>query len=259
MKITLDDIRQMVLECVERIMENTNMKSLYHFTTLSSLSEIVKTNKLKAANYVKDYWDNNLHISFTRHKSNLEGFASVNEKTVRIQFNVEKLNSRHGIIRIKPMEFYSPNRHGPYLASTPMHPYTTSKAFYQDPYRRGEHGDRIEFHNQAEEGVQIYDSGINHLNRYVDRVDILFEGFMEACSNYGEWIGTLSLFYEINSSRFANFVPIFVYSESKHFVLQDNHCMKLSDMVEYFENNVCDIKYESGKRLEKFLGDISQL
>ena len=258
MKITLDDIRKMVLECVVKIMENTNMKSLYHFTTLSRFREIVKTNKLKAANYLNDYWDNNSHISLTRHKSNLEGFASVHKNTVRIEFNMDKLNSLHDIIRVKPMEYYSPNRHGIYMLSNGESPYTTSKTYYQNPFNKNDLIN-IEFHNQAEEGVQIYDSGINHLNRYVDRVDILFEGFMEACSNYEKWIETLSWFDEINSSRFANFVPIFVYSESKHFVLQDNHCMKLSDMVEYFEKNVCDIKYESGKRLEKFLGDISQL
>lgn len=252
MELTMDDIREIVVECVERIMENTNMKALYHFTSLSRLREIVKSDKLRPANYLSSYWDNNLHVSFTRHRNNLEGFARANSNTVRIQFNIDRLSSSHDVVKIKPMEFYSPKRYGLGKKEKPI----SAKEFYQKPLNRKQQKNEIEYYNQAEEGVQVYSNGISHLHKYVDRIDILFDKFDEACANFNKWIVTLSWFKEIDGSSFSNKVPIYVYTENKHFVLQDGDCMKLHDMICFFEKNVCDIDKEYSKILGFSIGSL---
>jgi len=252
-KITFDDIKTMVTECVKRLLESTNMRTLYHFTTISRFWEIAKTNKLISANYFKDYWDNNSHISVTRHKSNFEGYAAAHpkENCVRIQLNVPRLNSSHNIIRIKPMEFYSPQRHGRWDNYS-------SKEYYQK--NNLENG--IEYHNQAEEGVQMPDvssQAINHLHKYVDRIDILFDKLETISTDYDKCIYELSQLKDINNTGFGKVVPIFVYGNKNHFALQDNVCMTLSKTIKYIEENVCDISKAYGDNLKKFLDSINSL
>ena len=52
----------------------TNMDSLYHFTHIYSLPGIFNTNSLEASDMQFDKRNNKKFISFTRHKSGLEGF-----------------------------------------------------------------------------------------------------------------------------------------------------------------------------------------
>lgn len=262
---TIEDIEKIVSECVKNIIdEHTNMKSLYHFTSIYSLREIVNSDELLGANYLKDYWDNNSHISLTRHRSNFEGFAGANGKNrnVRIQFNVDRLNSRHDILTIKPMEFYSPQRHGRYTFDFD-NPNGSSKAYYHSPKNRDADENGIEYHNQAEEGLQIkndkYRPKLKNIHKYIDRIDILFKEFNEVLKDYEGWNNVLSEYQEIGDSAFANYVPIFVYTNARNFVLQNKHCVKLKDMLEFLNSNYGNIKDIHGKRFEKFLGNLNDL
>lgn len=247
---------------VQSLSEHSNMKTLYHFTSIYSLREIVNSDELLGANYLKDYWDNNSHISLTRHKSNFEGFAFANGRNynVRIQFNIEKLNSKHDVLDIKPMEFYSPKRHGKYTFDFD-NPNGSSKAYYHSPKNRDENG--IEYHNQAEEGLQIkndkYRPKLKNIHKYIDRIDILFKEFNEVLKDYEGWNNVLSEYQEIGDSAFANYVPIFVYTNARNFALQDKHCVKLKDMLEFLNNTYGNIKDIHGKRFEKFLGSLNDL
>ena len=265
-KINFDDIKQMTTECLNKLFESTNMKALYHFTSIYSLREIARNDELLAANYLKDYWDDSSHISLTRHKSNLEGFASTSKKNknVRIQFNIDKLNSRHVVRTIKPMEFYSPNRHGKYTITdfgTP--PNASSKAYYHSPKNWDTDEKGIEYHNQAEEGLQmqyqLHRPSLKNLHKYIDRIDILFDDYLEAIKDYKGWNNVLSEYDEISDTAFAKYVPIFVYTDENHFVLQDRYCMRLKDMVDDFNENYGNIKDIHSKRFDEFLGSVSNL
>lgn len=263
-KITFDDIKTTVTECVKRLLESTNMKALYHFTSIYSLREIAKSDELVAANYLKDYWDNNSHISLTRHRSNFEGFAGAHgkNKNVRIQFNVDRLNSRHDILTIKPMEFYSPQRHGRYTFDFD-NPNGSSKAYYHSPKNRDADENGIEYHNQAEEGLQLNfkyrQPKLTNLHKYIDRIDILFSDYYQAVGDFEGWINVLAEYDEINDTAFSKYVPIFVYFDSNHFVLQDKCCMKLNDMVDDLNKNYYSIKDMHSKKLNDFLGSLGNL
>lgn len=241
------------------------MKALYHFTSIYSLREIARNDELLAANYLKDYWDDSSHISLTRHKSNLEGFASTSKKNknVRIQFNVDKLNSRHIVRTIKPMEFYSPNRHGKYTVTDFDNPYSSSKAYYHSPKNWDTDEKGIEYHNQAEEGLQLqyilHRPSLKNLHKYIDRIDILFSDYYQAVGDFEGWINVLAEYDEINDTAFSKHVPIFVYFDSNHFVLQDKCCVKLNDMVEDLNKNYYSIKAMHSKKLNDFLGSLGNL
>ena len=246
------DIKDMVVECVNRILtEHSNMKTLYHFTTILNLSDIAKTDKLESSNEFTKYWDNNCHISLTRHKSNYEGFAKACYSNVRITLNIEKINSRHNIVNVKPMEYYSPKRYrfdalGKEIGNI------SSKSSYQsnDHYENMINGNNnTEFQNQAEEGLQVSNhTNLEKLHNFVERIDIYWPDFERACNNPEEYIYyPLNDLQSISETKFGRTVPIFVYFDKKNFSLQNKYCIKLIDMVEYFNKNICNIRDEVRK------------
>lgn len=270
---SLDEVKKIASEYVKKVLEeSTNMKTLYHFTTISRLIQIAKTNKLISKSQLASYWDKNNHISLTRHKSNYEGFAKSMQCDVRIELNVEKMLSRHRVLNIKPMEFYSPKRfRGDSLDGEQIDYPNSSKSRYQSDkfYQARKRGNTsIEFQNQAEEGLQMPYSihgsvpEINellNLNRFVNRIDIYWDKFADACANYSHYIYRLAELLEISETPFGRYVPIFVYTERNHFALQDNQCMKLSEMIKYFNENICDIRKEDGKRIKSFIDSLKIL
>ena len=249
-KITFDDIKTMVTECVKRLLESTNMKHLYHFTTFARFASIARNNFITSANYQKGYWDNSNHISLTRHKGNLEGFAEASyykdSVIVRLEFDTEKLNSRHDVLNIKPMEYYSPKRER-FDASygRKINGNDSGKSRYQDKdyyyqkLKNKENGTNLKWHplnrheyqNQAEEGLQVPSDTIENINKCVSRVDILHPNLQVLFYGFKQFENEIKSFTYILQTEFAKTVPIFVYEDERHFILQDNCNISLKDLV----------------------------
>lgn len=250
-KITIDDIRETVKKCVNILLEHTNMKTLYHFTILSKFVNIAKTNRLNSADYDKAYFGNSDHISFTRHRSNLEGFAKAaftdNNAIARIEIDAEKLNSRHYVQDFKPIEFYSPNRERYDTVGGRKIPKKSSgKSRYQDKdyyyqnknkFNSPVYVDRLEYHNQAEETLMMQDNvQIENLSKYVNRVDIYDKDIEEALMGFSRYKGIINDFIKIANTNFAKMVPIYIYKDKRDFILQSNNCIRIQDVINQINN-----------------------
>lgn len=215
---------------------------------------IACTNRLTAANYSNDYWDNNDHISLTRHKSDLEGFANAtfpkNHSIVRIELDTEKLNSRHDVMNIKPMDYYSPTRERhDAVNGRGIENGKSGKERYQDKdyyYKRKELGgnnalrgrynrfSRLEYQNQAEEGLQVKkNTVVKPLSKCANRVDIYYPDLQQALMDFKNYvINDFHSFSHLLTTDFGQKVPICIYDNRKHFILQDDNFKFLKDIVE---------------------------
>ena len=225
MVITEDILRQIVREAlIEAIEEGgTNMQTLYHFTDLKSLGHMMADGVLKTNRWQRDKRNFKNFISFTRHRSNQEGFAYARKCQVRIEVDGQKLNSLHG--SVYPYEYYSPEREW----SKMWRDYLTAKEKYRKAYERGEHrsGEPSYFH-QAEESFETDKDSIPLIS-VVKRIDILFP--MDFYRSLGRKSRTYALddFLRVihGNARIVN--NIFVYENERDFNLQTDNCMPVRD------------------------------
>lgn len=100
-KITCNDLEKLVMESIGKILIAEALSSkIYHFTTIKSAFDIVKSNEMFCQSALAGSADNlderyKFYISFTRSKSPLEGFGYGRSRcmsTARIEFDGEKLS-----------------------------------------------------------------------------------------------------------------------------------------------------------------------
>jgi hypothetical protein len=199
-------IRTALYEAINEI--GTNMQSLYHFTYLSRLVEIVESGRLILHDADEYARNGRNYMSFTRHKSALEGFADARNLEVRIEADGTALSNIRGADVI-PYEFYSPG--GP----NDWHHEPSAKTAYGNYLKKWHR--RNEYFNQAEESFEGNMESIPI--SVVKRVDILVTD-------------TTNLDYlkEIMSTGSELIDKIFIYTDWRDYNLQTNKCTPIREL-----------------------------
>lgn len=100
-KINCSDLERLVVESIGKILNESLSRKIYHFTSIKSAFDIVKSNEMFCQSALAGSSDNldkryKFYISFTRSKSPLEGFgynSSRGMSTARIEFDGEILSN----------------------------------------------------------------------------------------------------------------------------------------------------------------------
>lgn len=209
-------VRTALYEVINEI--GTNMQSLYHFTFLSRFVEIVRSNCLMLHDADEYARNGRNYMSFTRHKSALEGFADARNLEVRIEADGTALSNVRGADVI-PYEFYSPG--GP----NDWRHEGSAKTAYRNYLKKWHR--RNEYLNQAEESFQGDMESIPI--SVIKRVDILVTD-------------TTNLGYlkEIMQTGSELIDKIFIYTDWRDYNLQTNKCtpIKRLSLFTYGKNAV---------------------
>jgi len=205
-RIDENTLRKIVREALREI--GTNMQSLYHFTYLSRLVEIIESGKLMLHD-ADEYARNGVsYMSFTRHKSALEGFADARNLEVRIEADGTALSNIRGG-NIYPYEFYNPG--GP----NDWHHEPSAKTAYGNYLKKWHR--RNEYFNQAEESFEGAMESIPL--SVVKRVDIL----VTSTTN-------LDYLKQIMATGSELIDKIFIYTDWRDSNLQTNKCTNIRDL-----------------------------
>jgi hypothetical protein len=220
----------------EQISERgTNLSSLYHFTDIHGLAGIMNRGAFELSSLQQDIRGGKNYMSFTRHKSPLEGFALPSRRSVRIEVIPELINSIHGK-SIDSFEYYSPNmakkadKCNPWSNMSSDNGDISAKAAYRVTKRNPIdwfNAEDAEFLNQAEEhltsGKEFIDA-----EKAIKRIDIYAEFDKAFCQSYKEYIygEFLEVFQMANSPLYDK---IFIYDNVRDFSLQTDNCTPIRE------------------------------
>ena len=236
-------IRETILEALDE--RGSNMQSLYHFTTVHQLLSIIQTNCFYLSNWQNDTRGGDF-MSFTRHKSGLEGFARANcgSTNVRIEVDPVKINSKHGG-GLAPFEYYSPkqfeiNSFAKVARNSDEGKGMSAKEKYRVFGDRFKEYDEKEYMNQAEEhylkphGDIRYINAIKNVLPTIKRIDVCMQRGVRDVSLYECDENSLEEIYELNNSIDRK---IFIYDNERDFNLQTDNCMLLKDWLAFGAQN----------------------
>lgn len=197
----------------------TNMQSLYHFTTIRPMLEILKTGDLKASSSQREKRNGKNFISFTRHKSNLEGFAGVRALNVRIEVDGQALsNVKNSDVR--PFEYYAPNNR---WVKDLGYGEKSAKAYYlEDPYGDKTDDPEREYMSQAEES---FETDI----RYIPAI-----GFIKGIDIFiGSKTQEETLYNAFSTEPFINKLLnlVHIYFNMNSFNLQNNNWLSVEEFL----------------------------
>ena len=236
MRITESRLREIISSVIKEHLNErgTNLSSLYHFTDIRGLVGIMRDGFFKLSSRQQDIRDGKNYMSFTRHKSPLEGFALPNESFVRIEVNPEMINSIHGK-SIDSFEYYSPNmskkaaRCNPWAGITSDNGDTSAKAAYQAQRKNGFDDDYSEFLNQAEEHLTSAKDSV-YAEKAIKRIDICVVFDYSFCETSRErrhiYEQFLTVFGMTNSPLYDK---IFIYDNKRDFSLQTDNCTPIRE------------------------------
>ena len=231
MKIITEDILRKIIRetLLEMIGERgTNMESLYHFTDIGSLRNIVRTGVLYTNGRQFDKRNQRHFVSFTRHKSNLEGFAKPRECDVRIEVDGLGLSNVKGS-NVYPFEYYSPKRSW----NRNCHNGKDSAKTMYLLARNGKFGGEGEYMHQAEESFETDKDGLNIL-KITKSIDVLLPmNFFERLERGGDREitrveGTL-FSCSVSTSPLVGLIHI--YDNKRDFNMQTGNAMSLDDFL----------------------------
>lgn len=244
MRITESRLREIISSVIREHLEErgTNLSSLYHFTDIRGLVGIMRDGFFKLSSRQQDIRDGKNYMSFTRHKSPLEGFALPNSCFVRIEVNPEVINSIHGK-SIDSFEYYSPNmskkavRCNPWAGITSDNGDTSAKAAYQAQRKNGFDDDYSEFLNQAEEHLTSAKDSV-YAEKAIKRIDICVVFDYSFCETSRErrhiYEQFLTVFQMTNSPLYDK---IFIYDNMRDFSLQTDNCTPIREYpIEKLQN-----------------------
>lgn len=169
MKINLNinDIRQMVSECVEKILSEGISDITYHFTSLKSCVSILKDNEFHltmSSNRSDAYNDKRLFYLSTQRGRNKElGYAGHLGSCVRIQLDGRKLKEQ---FKGMPVDYWGGEM--------------GKRSYYRQEndsiYGRGFNRSRQTHHNfEMEDRIFSYDPVIANASNYILRVDVYID------------------------------------------------------------------------------------
>ena len=225
-------IRETILEALDE--RGSNMQSLYHFTDVRSLSQIILTDFLRLSNWQEDTRGGNF-MSFTRHKSALEGFAKVARRNVRIEVDPVKINSIHGG-GLAPFEYYSPHQFeiNPFAKvhrNSDLGKGMSAKEKYREFGGMFKDYNENEYMNQAEEHYLSSDSTnrrIPNAHVFIKRIDVCMPLDMDEDDFSFNKEKLNDICYSLDSPLRSK---IFVYENARDFNLQTNNCMPLRNWL----------------------------
>ena len=239
MRLTESQLREMISSAIKEYLyeRGTNLSNLYHFTTIEGLEGIIRSRKFKLSGWQQDIRGGKRYMSFTRHKTPLEGYAAVNETPVRIEVSPDVLNSMHGT-SIDSYEYYSPgnariaprcnpwrNVYHDYEEDSAKAAYRNAKANSNKTYDYGE------FLNQAEECLTSDASSI-YAEQAIKRIDICASWFNKTFSNLHKkelYQAFSNILRSVNSPLYKK---IFIYDNMRDFSLQTDNCIPISEYSE---------------------------
>ena len=219
-------IRETLLEMIGE--GGTNMHSLYHFTHFFRLPGIINSGKLRTNEFQGDKRNGKKFISFTRHKSNLEGFAMARECDVRIEVDGQKLSSLTST-DVYPFEYYSPKR--PWNQRV-YGGDRTAKFMYQQARKARQTGE-CDYMHQAEESFETTRDEID-IENIVIEIDILVENnfFDMVEKNDGNIRYFLTNLASIKNTKSPLIGKTFVYMSEKDFSLQTQNKIPLAQFAQ---------------------------
>ena len=199
-------IRTALLEAIDE--KGTNMQSLYHFTYLSRLVEIIESGRLMLHDADEYARNGRNYMSFTRHKSALEGFADARSLEVRIEVDGVALSNVRGG-DVLSYEFYSPG--GP----NDWHHEPSAKTAYRNYLKKWHR--RNEYFNQAEESFEGNMDSVPV--SVVKRIDILVENTTN-----------LEHLKNIMATGSELIDKIFIYTDWRDYNLQTSKCTPIKKL-----------------------------
>lgn len=219
-------IRETLLEMIGE--RGTNMDSLYHFTDEDSLRGIVGSGTLRTSGRQFDKRNRRRFISFTRHKSNLEGFAKPRECNVRIEVDGRGLSNIKGA-NTYPYEYYSPSR--PWNKN--FHNGKDSANVMYLLARNGEFGGEGAYMHQAEESFETMDTELD-ISKITKSIDVLLpRNFFRRVERGGDPEVTRFESILFACSTANNRLPnlIHVYENPNDFSMQTGKAMSLDEFL----------------------------
>ena len=238
-------VRKAICEALDE--RGTNLQSLYHFTDIDGLVGILETQKFYLSGGQKSTRNGMNYMSFTRHKSAMEGFAKKMNCSVRIEVDGRALsNLKNG--NTVPHEYYSPNRF--YSEYKEMGINKSAKQRYIElGHLPGGIG---EYQNQAEESFESYDKEIpiDGLIKRIDILDYSAEGFEEMSDFMFENREKMRKLKEIVMcpafEKYKN--VIYLYTSPRDYNMQTNNCMPLLNWVYSRQRRIAEEKETTTKR-----------
>jgi hypothetical protein len=233
MKIKGKQLNRIIAECITEALNErgTAMRSLYHFTSVKKLLGILEYGYMKPNEWQTDTRNGNAFISFTRHKSALEGFAAaIGLINVRIEADGTALSNFRGG-SVEPFEYYSPGRREDssstyYGEFYPYGKHESAKEMYRNGVK-GNLGGEYDFMSQAEESFEVpLDGPELPIGKIMIRADIDMEKVRRSDRSM--------LLYEFRDMCRKNspyLDRIFVYQRSSDFNLQNGNCIPIREYV----------------------------
>lgn len=203
MKITLNEIKDIVTECVKKIISERITDKTYHFTSFPSCINILKNNQFRltlSSNSVDSYDRKRLFYLSTQRGRNKEiGYAGHIGSCIRIEINGYEMSQKYNG---KPIDYWG----------------TMGKQAYYNPenasiYGTGFTNSKKTHHSfEMEDRIFSYEPTIENASKYISRIDVYLSGMRKdlADKEKDEAITILIL-----SKRLS--IPVFVYNDMKDF------------------------------------------
>lgn len=219
--------------------KGTNMTSLYHFTDAECLYLILSSDVLMLSPKQRALRGGGNFISFTRHKSNLEGFARARDCNVRIEIYSSSLNSFHGG-DVSHFEYYSPKRvanSGIRYSKTFGTPNVSAKEKYANAMKSADPEGFYaeEYLNQAEESYKNVKNASLPANKVIKRVDVC----VPDSTFYSNDINMLLKISDLSTPLCDK---IFVYDNYRDFNLQTTNCLPIEKWAAQITHQPMKIK-----------------
>lgn len=221
MKIDLNDIKQMVSECVKKILSEGISTTTYHFTSLQSCIDILRLNSfnLTLSSNKSDAYDNKrlFYLSTQRSRNKELGYAGHLGSCVRIQLDGKKIMEKY---TGKPIDYW---------ASMGKQSYYNPE--YDSTYGKGFGRVKQTHHNfEMEDRIFSYEPTIQNASSYINRIDVYIDGLQNRINiekDYAISIYVLSV---------RNDIPVYIYNNLKDFNMMTNNVIN-NEIKDLYKND----------------------
>lgn len=226
----MENINNLVEHIVKGYLLKESLSSvIYHYTIIPNLSEMLTSNcfeltdaEEKGKDYEYQHPTKQYFMSFTRQKHSRLGYAQ--DCNVRLTIDGNLLSSNYEGHPIDYFAYMNPNKGGKILHNK-ISPYM----------------DNLQKQVEAEDRLFSNKRYIKHIERYIERIDILVDEYWPLEEENVDGTTNLEYLWYI-LQNFDEEYPIFVYNNRKDFDLQNNNTindwiteMTYEEVEEYIE------------------------